>query len=56
MDLCTTQEISPIVGISVDRLRKLHQAGRTEGFSKQPSPRGPILWDRTAIKEIKNLK
>ena len=55
MNLITTTELSQATGISIDKLRRLHQAGVTK-TSKQFTPRGPILWTKTAVQEIKDLE
>lgn len=54
MNLITTTELSQETGVSIDKLRKLHQSGTTKS-SRQYTPRGPILWTRSAISEITGL-
>ena len=54
MNLITTTELSQATGISIDKLRRLHQAGVTK-TSKQFTPRGPILWSKSAVTEINEL-
>ncbi|MFZ9115028.1 MAG: hypothetical protein ACO24D_18085 [bacterium] len=54
MNLITTNELSQATGISIDKLRKLHQSKQTK-TSKQFTPRGPILWSKSAVTEINEL-
>lgn len=54
MNLITTTELSQVTGVSIDKLRRLHQSGVTK-TSKQYTVRGPILWSKSAVTEINEL-
>lgn len=54
MNLLTTNDLSKKTGITIDRLRKLHQRGATKS-SRQFTPNGPILWTSEAVQELQEI-
>ena len=54
MEVITTQELSRLTGVSVDKLRVWHRSKKFGESSIQFVPNGAILWKSSILEKLKN--